>query len=35
MGQLMAGSGSGSRKGLPEAGGECCQPQAQEEMMYL
>lgn len=31
----MAGSGSNSRKGFPEAGGECCQPQRQEEMMYL
>lgn len=35
MVQLMAGSGSSSRKGFPEAGGECCQPQGQEEMMYL
>lgn len=26
MGQLMASSGSSSRKGFPEAGGECCQP---------
>lgn len=31
----MAGSGSNSRKGFPEAGDECCQPQGQEEMMYL
>lgn len=35
MGQLTASSGSGSRKGFPEAGGECCQPQGQEETMYL
>lgn len=35
IGQRMAGSGSNSRKGFPEAGGECCQPQGQEEMMYL
>lgn len=35
MGQRMAGSGSNSRKGFPETGGECCQPQGQEEMMYL
>lgn len=35
MGQLMASSGSGSREGFPEAGGECCQPWGQEEMMYL
>lgn len=35
MGQRMAGSGSNSRKGFPEAGGECCQPQGQEEVMYL
>lgn len=35
MGQRMAGSGSHSRKGFPETGGECCQPQGQEEMMYL
>lgn len=35
MGQQMAGSRSNSRKGFPEAGGECCQPQGQEEVMYL
>ena len=34
-GSADGSSGSGSRKGFPEAGGECCQPQEQEEMMYL
>lgn len=35
MGQRMASSGSNSRKGFPETGGECCQPRGQEEMMHL
>lgn len=35
MDQRMADSQSNSRKGFPETGGECFQPQGQEEMIYL
>lgn len=31
----MASSGSGSRKGFPEAGGKHCKPQGQEDMLSL
>lgn len=31
----MASSGSGSRKGFPEAGGKYCKPQGQEDVLFL
>lgn len=31
----MVSSGSGSRKGFPEAGGKHCKPQGQEDMLSL